>query len=98
MSELLPFIASFTAGTLLGLVFFWSLWATVQQLEGVRRPAVLMLGSLLLRFGLALAAFYFLARYAGWQHLLTAVAGFTLPRLVMVRRAAQRRFNREPDA
>ncbi|MGD8999617.1 MAG: ATP synthase subunit I [Granulosicoccaceae bacterium] len=85
MSEVLQFTASLTAGSLLGLAFFWGLWATLNGLERAPRPAMRMLVSLLLRFGLVLAGFYFLARYAAWQHVLTAVVGFMLARILVAR-------------
>ena len=73
-------------GAALGLLYFAALWATLSRLPEARQPALLMLGSLLLRFTLAVAGFFVVARYGGWQHLLLAAAGFTALRLVMVRR------------
>lgn len=86
MNALLLLIASCSAGIVLGLLFFRGLWSTVNNLSQVRYPALLMLGSLLLRFGLVLVAFYLLTCYGGWQHVLSAAFGFTLARLLMVRR------------
>ena len=98
MNGLLQLSAALVAGALLGLVFFGGLWTTVSGLDRSTHPALLTLASLLLRFGLALAAFYFLARYAGWQHVLAAVIGFTLPRLFIIRRISLPRPDKEPDA
>ncbi len=74
----------FATGILLGLVFFWGLWVTVNQLNQARYPAVQILGSLMLRFGLVLIVFYLLAQNGDWQHLLVAAIGFTLSRLFIV--------------
>ncbi len=98
MNELPLLMASFTAGALLGLAFFWGLWVTLNGIERAHRPALRMLGSLLLRFSLALAGFYLLAYYAGWQHLLTAAIGFTLSRLVIIRRMRSRHTKQASEA
>jgi F1F0 ATPase subunit 2 len=86
MNPLLPLAASFAAGGLLGLLFFWGLWLTVNSIVRAPHPALRVLGSLLLRFGLLLGGFYLLARYGGWQHLLAGAAGFTAARLLLLRR------------
>jgi F1F0 ATPase subunit 2 len=91
-------MASFLVGALLGLAFFRGLWSTVKALGQVRHPGLWMLGSLLLRYGLALAAFYFLARYAGWTHVLAAAVGFTIARLSTVHRVTCLRIDKESDA
>lgn len=80
---LLDYGASFILGCLLGSAFLWGLWHTVRRLPNADHPALLMLASLTLRFGLTLAGFLLIARVAGWEHLLVAAAGFTLPRLLV---------------
>ena len=92
------YLLSCLAGALLGLVFFGGLWLTVRHLPRSRRPALLMLTSLLLRFTLVLAAFYAMTVLAGWPHTLAAAAGFTLPRLLLGYRLSGGRVNREADA
>jgi len=79
------YFASLGLGTALGLFFLWGLWLTVRTLPASNRPALLMLASLLLRFGVVVAGFFLVARYGQWQHLLIAAAGFTLPRLLIGR-------------
>lgn len=90
MSELLKYTASFLTGVLLGLVFLQGLWVTVRDIDRSHRPALRLLISLLLRFSVVLAGFFFLTTYAGWQHVLTAVLGFTLLRVYVMRRFWQR--------
>jgi F1F0 ATPase subunit 2 len=80
------YIASLGLGIALGLFFLWGLWLTVRTLPASNRPALLMLASLLLRFGVVVAGFFLVARYGQWQHLMVAAAGFTLPRLLITRR------------
>jgi len=71
----LPLVASCVAGVLLGLAFFWGVGAAVKQLSRGRYTTAWMLGSFLLRFSLLLTGSYLLARYAGWENLLSAAVG-----------------------
>ena len=91
MSELLPIGGALLLGGLLGALFFWGLWTTLDGLADAPRPALRLLASSMLRLGATLAVFYLLARHGGWPQLLAAAAGFTLARLPIVRRVAQRR-------
>jgi F1F0 ATPase subunit 2 len=84
--SLLTIFAAAAAGALLGLLFFQGLWITIRNLQSVRHPAILMLGSMLLRFSALLGGFYLLARYGDWSHLLAAAAGLTLVRILLLRR------------
>ena len=86
MNNILLLIASFAAGALLGLAFFWGLWATVKQLSQKQHPVLILLGSLTLRFGLILFGFFLLAQHGGWQQVISAAIGFTLIRVLIVRR------------
>jgi F1F0 ATPase subunit 2 len=98
MNALLGYTISFLTGALLGLVFLQGLWVTVRGLDRARHPALRLLISLLLRFSVVLAGFLFLARYAGWQHVLTAVVGFTLLRIYIMRRFTQKQVqHKESD-
>ncbi|MFO7529818.1 MAG: ATP synthase subunit I [Marinobacter sp.] len=91
-------IASFGLGVLLGTVFLWGLWLTVQRLPTAAHPAIMMLASLLLRFGVTLAGFLVIARIGSWEHLLVAAAGFTLPRLMIGRRLKSTLGREDPQA
>jgi F1F0 ATPase subunit 2 len=95
MNPLLAYSASFITGILLGLFFLQGLWLTVRSLEGAPHPAMRMILSLLLRFAVVLAGFGMLAVYAGWQHVLTAVLGFTLLRVYFMRRFMRRQRERK---
>jgi F1F0 ATPase subunit 2 len=83
-------LVSFAAGGLLGLVVFVGLWLTVRGLDQARRPALRMLGSQALRLGLVLGVLYLIIIYGGWQHVLAALLGFTVLRVVVVRRIRRR--------
>lgn len=98
MTAALQLLASTAAGALLGAVFFWGLWLTVRRLRQARHPVLWMLLSLALRFGLVIVGFYLLARYGGWEALIAAAIGFTLARLIVVRRARRETLMKEADA
>lgn len=85
-TESLEWIAAAVAGAVMGLFFFGGLWTTVQGLKASSRPALLMLGSLLLRFGVVLIGFYGLVRYGDWSHALAAMIGLLGMRWFLVRR------------
>ena len=75
---LLPYLV---LGGLLGVVHFGGLWWTVRRLAEVKRPALWMGGSFLLRTALVVFAFYWVVR-AGWPATVAALAGFIAVRLV----------------
>jgi len=96
MYEALILAAAFAAGALLGLAFFWGLWVTVDRLRTSARPALRVVVSLVLRFGVALAVFYALARFGSWQHVIAAAVGFAVvPRLFIAYRIAPGRRRTE---
>ncbi|WP_372988173.1 ATP synthase subunit I [Marinobacter sp.] len=92
------YVASFGLGILLGTVFLWGLWLTVHRLPTAAHPAMLMLASLLLRFGVTLAGFLLIARIGSWEHLLLAAAGFAMPRLMIGRRLRSTTAGEDPQA
>lgn len=77
---------SLITGALLGFVYFFGLWITLRQLPRRNNPGLWMLSSLPLRLGFVLSGFYLIMRVTGWQGLLAALLGFTLVRLIIVRR------------
>jgi F1F0 ATPase subunit 2 len=82
MSEALTLILSLLAGAVLGTIFFAGLWWTIQRGVSSKQPAVVFFFSLLLRTGIALTGFYFVAR-GDWRRLLACLLGFFLARLLM---------------
>jgi F1F0 ATPase subunit 2 len=73
-------------GVLLGATFFGGLWWTVRRGISSKQPALLFLGSVLLRTGMALAGFYLIAR-GDWERLLASLLGFIMARLFATRLA-----------
>ncbi len=72
------------AGLLLGGLFFGGLWWTVRRGVTSKRPALLFLGSSLLRMALVVVGFYLIAE-GDWRRLLAAMVGFVLARLLLIR-------------
>ncbi len=86
MTSLLWLALAFAVGTAAGVVHFVGLWTTMRGLATARHPALVLLASGVLRFGLAAGAFVVLARAGGWPWVAAALAGFILARTVIVRR------------
>lgn len=69
-------------GALLGAFFFGGLWWTVRKSLASPRPALWILGSLLLRMGITLAGFYWVGG-GHWERLLLCLLGFLAARLLI---------------
>jgi F1F0 ATPase subunit 2 len=91
MTETLSLVLALVGGVLLGAIFFGGLWWTVRNGVSSKQPALLFLGSVLLRTGIALAGFYFIGR-GHWERLLVCLLGFVMARLFVMRltRAAEK--------
>ena len=86
MNDTLRLALAFVTGVLLGAIFFGGLWWTIRRSFSSAQPALLFLGSLLLRTSLVLAGFYFVAR-GHWEKLLVCLLGFVAARLIATRLA-----------
>lgn len=84
MIESLTLLIALPAGVLLGAFFFGGLWWTVQRSLVSAQPAILILGSFLLRTVVTLAGFR-VALLGGWQALATCMLGFLIARVVVTR-------------
>ena len=82
MNETLALILTLLAGVLLGAIFFGGLWWTIRRGVSSKQPAALFFFSLLLRTGIALAGFYFVAR-GDWRRILSCLLGFILARILV---------------
>lgn len=80
MTEPLALVLAGMAGLGLGVIFFGGLWWTVRKGVASRRPARWFLGSLLVRTGIVLGGFYFVAG-GHWERLLSCLLGFIIARL-----------------
>ena len=82
MNETLTLILAWVAGMGIGAIFFGGLWWTVRRGVSSQRPALLFLGSMLLRMATALAGFYFVSG-GHWERLLVCLLGFLVARLAV---------------
>jgi F1F0 ATPase subunit 2 len=90
MSDTVLLLLACGAGLLLGVVFFWGLWLTVNGLESAEHPVRRVLSSLLLRFGVVIGGFYLLAGLGSWQTVVAGGAGFVFARFLVIRRTRAR--------
>jgi F1F0 ATPase subunit 2 len=96
MNEWSSLILMAIAGALLATVYLAGLWLTLRSIHTHHHPALWLLGSIILRMGLVIVAFYFILGDQRWQHLLAALAGFIILRAVTI--SWVRRHMPEPAA
>jgi F1F0 ATPase subunit 2 len=84
MSDTPALALALLAGALLGVFFFGGLWWTVQKGLASETPALWFLGSLVLRTGVTLAAFYFVSQ-GHWSRLGACLLGFVVARVVIAK-------------
>jgi F1F0 ATPase subunit 2 len=72
------------AGLVLGLFYFGGLWLTVRRIRCSTSPALLMLGSFVVRLLVTLCGFY-LVMDGRWELLLACLSGFLVTRFVLTR-------------
>lgn len=84
MNDGLPLILAALVDVLLGAIFFGGLFWTVKRGLASRRPALLFLGSSLLRMGIAVAGFYFVGQ-GDWRRLVACLVGFVIARVLVTR-------------
>ncbi|MGR9015015.1 MAG: N-ATPase subunit AtpR [Gammaproteobacteria bacterium] len=82
-------------GAVLGFMYFGGLWLTLRRLTEVKRQTVWVLGSLAIRNVLAVIGFFPVVRL-GWQYAIICLVGFTVLRLIWVRRISPVRNQSEP--
>ena len=83
MNEIIYMALVFTAGLVLGIVFFGGLWLTVKKVVTSKRPALWLTGSFLIRVSITLIGFYYLSQ-GSWKNLLISVMGFIIARTVVI--------------
>lgn len=82
MNEMVIQLLTFAVGFLLGVFFFGGLWWTLNSAVTSVQPAVLILGSLLVRMTVTLTGFY-LVGSEHWERWLLCLLGFVLARIVV---------------
>jgi F1F0 ATPase subunit 2 len=92
MNEILYMILVLAAGFLLGILFFGGLWLTVKKVGTSKSPALLVLGSFIVRIAIVVVGFYFIGA-GNWRFMLMSFAGFLIGRFVMMRFTKLKRSN-----
>jgi F1F0 ATPase subunit 2 len=83
--SVLPLLLVAAGGLGIGFFHFGGLWLTVRRLPAVRRPALLVFGSLIGRIVVSALGVFLLMR-GQLPRLLACLAGIVVARLVLVRR------------
>jgi F1F0 ATPase subunit 2 len=86
MPNTIGIVLALVTGVLLGLAYFGGLWWTVRKGISSPRPALLFLGSLMLRMAVALTGFYLISR-GDWRRFAACLVGFILARTLTLRLA-----------
>ncbi len=84
IDEPLRLSIAFVAGAAIGAAYLAVLWSTVRRLATASNPNGLLLGSAILRIGVLLAGWYWVAD-GRWDGLLACLLGFIGARLVATR-------------
>ena len=79
MHDALTWVLVWMAGVILGALFFGGLWWTVRKTVASKRPALWVLGSLLLRMTVALSGLYVVSD-RHWERMLLCLLGFIMAR------------------
>jgi F1F0 ATPase subunit 2 len=81
---LFELIESGLCGVALGILYFISLWWTVQRLTTARQPALLMMTSYMIRIGILLGGIIFVSN-GELSRIAACLAGFILARWIACR-------------
>lgn len=84
MNEYLYIIVALATGILLGTIFFGGLWLTVMKSMASKTPALWFMGSFLLRTGIVLTGFYYIAD-GNIKRVLVCLLGFIIARMLVKR-------------
>jgi F1F0 ATPase subunit 2 len=84
MNSYLHIGAGLLVGVLLGAFFYGGLWWTIVRSITSAQPALLILGSFLLRTVVTVVGFY-IALQGGWPSLVAALITFLVTRIVVTR-------------
>ncbi len=97
MNETLSIIIIFIEGVALGTLFFGGLWLTVKRTVALKNPALLILGSFILRLAAVLTGFFFISS-GNWRALLTALIGFIVARYIIIHLTSPKKITVKKEA
>jgi len=82
MNEIIYMLLVFTAGCVLGTLFFGGLWLTIKKMKTTKMPSLFFIASFVFRMGVVLMGFYFVAAN-NWQNMLICLLGFIVARFAV---------------
>lgn len=82
--DFISILTAFAGGLVVGLIYFWSLKYVVSHMLTSKHPALVMIGSYILRTVFMLLAFY-LIMDGELIRLLACFVGFILVRIIIIR-------------
>lgn len=74
---------AFLIGIVLGVLYFGGLYLSVERLNRVKHPSILMVLSFILRMGLLVVVFFYISK-GGYKDILFALGGLILVRFIMI--------------
>jgi F1F0 ATPase subunit 2 len=84
MNEMLNLLLAIAAGIILGVIFFGGLWWTVRKGISSPHPALLFLGSLIVRMSVVVLGVFFVSQ-GEWKQTVACLLGFLLARVAVMR-------------
>ena len=75
----------------LGLLYFGGLWLTIKNMNQVRSPIVLTLGSFILRTGAVFLVLIYIARKGDWFNIFILLIGFIAARIFLSRKIGNKK-------
>ncbi|HAJ32846.1 MAG TPA: ATP synthase subunit I [Candidatus Atribacteria bacterium] len=75
----------------LGLLYFGGLWLTIKNMNQVRSPIVLTLGSFILRTGAVFLVLIYVARQGDWFNIFILLVGFIVSRIFLSRKIGKQK-------
>lgn len=79
-------------GLALGIFYFGGLWLTIKNMNQVRSPIILTLGSFILRTATIFLVLIYIARQGEWGNILVLLAGFIASRIFLSRKIGKQKI------
>jgi len=79
-------------GLALGIFYFGGLWLTIKNMNQVRSPIILTLGSFILRTATIFLVLIYIARQGEWGNILVLLAGFIAARIFLSRKIGKQKI------
>lgn len=88
-------IVSFLIGLILGIIYFGGLYYSTKKFTKVKRPALFMVLSFIIRMGILVVGFYYLTK-TDYKNVLIALVGVILTRFIIIFKVKDPKSNSVP--